>query len=83
MGQDAQLRHATSNEVNVAMNAMRIDKDVQTAITNKDQQALESLLGASTNVCCMIQAESSDEITSAAEESTVNQHATDRVFSVA
>jgi hypothetical protein len=35
---------------------MGVNSAVQTAILNKDQEALESLLGANTNVCCMIEA---------------------------
>jgi hypothetical protein len=62
---------------------MGVNSAVQTAILNKDQEALESLLGANTNVCCMIQAESNDEIVGAKEDSIDFQHSASSVSSVA
>jgi hypothetical protein len=52
VGQDAALRHATKDELELAMSKVQIDPALQTAILGKDQQQLEALLGATTNVCC-------------------------------
>ena len=54
MGQDAQLRHADNNEMELALNRAEIDPNLQTAILNGDQVQLEALLGARTNVVCAI-----------------------------
>jgi len=60
MGQDAQLRYASQNDVRLALAREQIDPELQAAILAKDQQRLETLLGSS-NVCCMIEAEAGDE----------------------
>ena len=52
MGQDAQLRHATSDELQQALTGVGIDPQLRAAIVSGDQQLLEALLGATTNVCC-------------------------------
>jgi len=56
MGRDAQLRHASQNEVELALAHAQIDPELQAAIFAKDQQQLETLLGSSI-VCCLIQPE--------------------------
>jgi hypothetical protein len=53
-GQDAGLRYATGDVVAEALQQAGIDPAVRLAIVSKDQDALERLLGADTNVCCMI-----------------------------
>ena len=53
-GQDAGLRYATGDVVAEALQQAGIDPAVRVAIVAKDQAALERLLGADTNVCCMI-----------------------------
>lgn len=53
-GRDAQLRHASDEELDAALRLAGVDADVRAAIVGKDQSALERLLGAGTNVCCMI-----------------------------
>jgi TATA-binding protein-associated factor Taf7 len=52
-GQDAGLRHATSDAVAEALKSAGIDPELRAAILANDQRALEALLGADTNVCCM------------------------------
>jgi hypothetical protein len=52
-GQDAGLRHATSDAVAEALKSAGIDPELRAAILAKDQWTLEALLGADTNVCCM------------------------------
>ena len=45
MGQDAQLRHATQDEVELALTSAEIAPELQAAILAKDPAQLESLLG--------------------------------------
>src|SRR5882757_4690768 len=52
VGQDAALRHATKEELELALNKAQIDPALQTAILEKDQRQIEALLGAASNVCC-------------------------------
>lgn len=54
LGRDAQLRHASRLEIGQALTRSNIDPAVQLALLNEDQRQLEALLGADTNVCCMI-----------------------------
>jgi hypothetical protein len=60
-GQDAELRHASAEVVEEALRAIGIEPALRTAILNKDQRALEALLGADTNVCCMVHREDEEE----------------------
>ena len=60
-GADADLRHAPDEAVNEALRAAGIDPAVRLAIVGKDQGELERLLGADTNVCCMINAPDEEE----------------------
>jgi hypothetical protein len=52
VGQDAALRHAPKAELELALIKARIDPALQAAVLCQDQQQLEALLGATTNVCC-------------------------------
>lgn len=52
IGQDARLRHASRDEIKLALAGMQVDSDLQAAILDKDQPQLEALIGAG-NVCCM------------------------------
>lgn len=45
MGQDAQLRHASHDEMESAMSSSGVAPVVQTALLAKDQSQLEALLG--------------------------------------
>ncbi|WP_458071998.1 hypothetical protein [Rhodanobacter sp. BL-MT-08] len=45
MGRDAQLRHASAAEMEVALNATEIEPELQAAILGRDQSQLEALLG--------------------------------------
>lgn len=60
-GQDADLRHATDDAIAEALRNAGIEPQVHSAIINKDQRALEALLGADTNVCCMVNAPDEEE----------------------
>lgn len=67
-GQDADLRHATDEAVAEALRQAGIEPAVRAAIVDRDQQALEALLGADTNVCCMIYKEDEEEEETEEEE---------------
>ncbi len=45
MGQDAQLRHASQDEVELALTSAEIAPELQAAILAKDQTYLQTLLG--------------------------------------
>lgn len=47
MGQDAQLRHGSQDEVELALTSAEIAPELQAAILAKDQAHLETLLGQS------------------------------------
>lgn len=53
-GYDADLRYAPQDELEAALKVAGIDPAVRAAIVNNDQLALERLLGADTNVCCIV-----------------------------
>jgi hypothetical protein len=53
-GRDAELRHASDEDVEAALKQAGIEPALQIAIVGKDQSALERLLGADTNVCCLV-----------------------------
>ncbi|OOG64730.1 hypothetical protein B0E46_04780 [Rhodanobacter sp. B04] len=53
MGQDAQLRHASAGEVELALAHAQLDPELQMAILAKDQQQLEAILGKEP-MCCLL-----------------------------
>ena len=56
LGTDAKLRNASDAELEQALVHAQIDPEVRAAILAGDQKRLESLLGATTNVCCVVYA---------------------------
>ena len=52
MGQDAGLRHASKNEMELALADAEIDPRLQAVILSSDQTQLEALLSARANVVC-------------------------------
>ncbi|HEY4367072.1 MAG TPA: hypothetical protein VGN07_07520 [Steroidobacteraceae bacterium] len=54
LGQDAQLRHAAGTQLEEALEQAEIDPAVRAAILADDRSQLEALLGATTNVCCLV-----------------------------
>jgi hypothetical protein len=54
MGQDAHLRHAAGHEVEAALIRAGIELEARAAILDNDSQRLASLVGANSNVCCMV-----------------------------
>lgn len=61
MGRDAQLRSATGLEVEAALLRAGIEPSARAAILGGDQLLLESLVGASHNICCMINVPEEEE----------------------
>jgi hypothetical protein len=60
-GRDAQWRHATDEAREAVLMEAGLEPDVRTAMLMADQGALESLLGATHNICCMINAPEEEE----------------------
>jgi hypothetical protein len=73
MGRDSQLHSATGLEVEAALLRAGIEPGVRAAILGGDLLLLESLVGASHNICCMVnvpdeEEESEDEDDEGGEE---------------
>lgn len=60
LGQDAQWRDVSQNEMEHALAQAQIDPELQVAILAKDRRKLEVLLGQ-VNVCCMEGPSKNDE----------------------
>lgn len=69
LGQDARLRYASAEELDRALISAQIDPALRAALLGEDQRQLEALLGAATNVCCMVHAPEDDE-----EEAEDDEH---------
>jgi hypothetical protein len=54
MGRDAQWRHTTGEAMEAALIQAGIESPVRAAILGEDRGLLESLVGASPNICCMV-----------------------------
>lgn len=53
VGQDAQLRHASQDEVGLALSGAEVDTELRVAILARDGQELRALLGQDP-FCCLI-----------------------------
>lgn len=73
-GQDADMRYAADDAIAEALSNAGIESQLQSAILSKDQRALEALLGADTNVCCMVHTPDDDE----EEEDEDEEHEDDK-----
>ena len=60
MGRDSQLRHASQNEVELALVSEKIDLELQAAILAKNPSQLGALLGQGV-FCCMQEPGKEDE----------------------
>jgi len=54
MGQDSRLRHAGPARLDAELASIGINGETRTALLNGDTAALESILGATPNVCCLV-----------------------------
>ena len=61
MGQDAHLRYAVSSAMAAALAQAEVAQEVRGAILGADAARLESLLGASANICCMVRHNENDD----------------------
>jgi hypothetical protein len=63
LGQDAQLRYATRNELEAALTRAGIEPALRTALldSDSDRSSLESVIGASSNVCCLVNVPDEEE----------------------
>ena len=60
MGQDAGLRHASLSQLELMLEAKKVEPELRAAILDKDQARLKALLGQ-TNVCCLLLPSKEDE----------------------
>jgi len=67
-GRDAELRSATSELVGQALQEAGVEPACRVAILHKDREALEALLRADSNVCCMVFKEDEEEEEKEGEE---------------
>ena len=61
LGRDAHLRHASAAQLSTALANTALDPALLTAIMDEDLQTLQLLLGADTNVCCLVFAPEDEE----------------------
>jgi hypothetical protein len=61
MGQDARLRDATEADLEAALTQAGIEPALRTAMLGEDSHALESLLGVTPNMCCLIRKDDEEE----------------------
>jgi hypothetical protein len=54
MGRDSQWRHATGEAMEAALLQAGFAPDVRAAILGDDRGLLESVVGATHNICCLI-----------------------------
>jgi hypothetical protein len=68
LGQDADLRSANTDEIEAALLNAGIEPGLRQAILGDDRRALEALLGADGNVCCVVFKEDEEEEEEEGEE---------------
>jgi hypothetical protein len=61
LGQNAELRTASTDRLMSEALKADLDLEVQEALANRDQDRLKLLLGANSNVCCLIAPAKDDE----------------------
>ena len=61
LGQDAELRYASSDLLAEALQSAGIDPGLRAAILGNDRLKLEALVGAEPNVCCAVHREDEEE----------------------
>lgn len=61
LGQDARLRYANKAAVEQELARAGIEPALRAALLGDDPRLLEKLLGARTNVCCVVHAPEDDE----------------------
>lgn len=61
MGQDADLRHASREMLEEALQNSGIEPALRAALLGEDRRGLEALLGTESTVCCIIWKEDEEE----------------------
>jgi hypothetical protein len=61
LGQDSTLRYASRQVVDRALSEAQVSPAMRIALASRNQGLLEGLLGATTNVCCLIEAPLTEE----------------------
>lgn len=61
LGQNAHLRHIDGDRLEQELAQAGIDASVRAAVLSADPRRLEELLGASTNLCCLVEEPSREE----------------------
>jgi hypothetical protein len=79
MGQDAQLRYATNDELEQALTRAQIEPAVRAAVLAGDRRRLEVLLGATANTFCGVVVPEGDE--DAGQGTTMNSHGREHAVS--
>ena len=68
MGRDAHLRYVTGLELEAALTRAGIEPNLQAAILDGDHHLLDSLVGATRNICCLVNVPDEEEETEEDEE---------------
>lgn len=68
MGSDSRLRHAESAQLARELDQAQIDAELRAAILAGDQQRLEAVLGARTNVICGLSPAEQDDAPEPADD---------------
>jgi|SwirhisoilCB3_FD_contig_31_3939740_length_460_multi_3_in_0_out_0_1 hypothetical protein len=61
MGRDAQLRHASEAVLEQAMRDAQMSPRARAALTGGDRDEIEAVIGAESNVCCVVYAPDQDD----------------------
>lgn len=61
MGRDAQLRHASEGVLEQAMRDAQMSPRARAAVTGGDRAEIEAVIGAESNVCCVVYVPESEE----------------------
>jgi hypothetical protein len=61
LGQDSTLRDASHQMLDRVLSEAQVSPEMRIALARGDQRLLESLLGATTNVCCLVNAPLGEE----------------------
>jgi hypothetical protein len=78
LGQDSALRNANSGELEQTLLDAHVDPAIRAAILACDQAQLEKLLGANTNVCCVVAPARDDDDDVPSKEEEISMWANQR-----
>jgi hypothetical protein len=77
LGQDSALRYASRQVVDRVLSEAQVSPEMRIALASRDQPLLESLLGATTNVCCIVEAPLTEEDEDAKPRKANDEKSTD------